>query len=278
LRRGIDTSKLLYSDYDFILDSKEFLNLNKYQKQIEFYKKTNNLMKKPESNEQCDIEKFDFELNYYFNCKIITKKKLDFLKKNTNTEEINLIDFVGDIANYTKLDTEGEFEPKPYELDLYDDTLEYKKQIHLNRISYSTQKNIYIPCVIIKKYNKYKPIFYLQITKPRVIDYLIGISDDLEQDLFNYSNPLNEPNFQYRFCHHFKNSTDYPKINPDNNFIFNTYGLVYKCEIDENTYELYSQGDNLNILFNISIYLINNNVNFTQFGWKLKPYSIDKFN
>jgi hypothetical protein len=283
LRRGIDTTKLLYSDYDFVLDFKQFLNLHKYQKQIEFYNKTNNLSNKinPLTNQienfLSNLEEFELELSIIFWCKIITKNKLDWVKKNSNNiDEHNQIDFVGDIQNYTKLDTEGEFEQKPYELDLYDDTFEYKKQGYLNRITYSTQKNIYIPCQIIKKSNKFKPLFYLEITKPRVIDYLIGLSDDLEQELFNYTNPTNKPDIQYRFTHHFQNSTSYPKIKSDNNFTFNTFGLIYKCEIAEDKYELYSQGDNLHILFNISIYSMLNIGQEPMFGWKLKPYLIEK--
>ena len=198
-----------------------------------------------------------------------------------------MIDFIGDIQNYAKLNMEGEFEQKSYELDLHDDALIFKKQAFLNRIMYETQKNIYIPCQIIKKDNAQicggGCKIYLEITKPRVIDYLIGLSDDLEQDLINYTNPLNKPEHQYRFTHHFQNSTTYPNQKPDNKFIFNTFGLVYKCTFLKNDYEKYSQGDNLYILFNISIYSKHEIEDEDEdkksiFGFKLKPYLIEKQN
>ena len=285
LRRGIDTTDLLYSDYDFVLDAKQFFNLNKYQKQVEFYKNTNNLLK--EENLELgisDLQEFEANLSKLFWCKIITKNKLDFIKKSNNTDEIdnidefNLIDFIGDIENYTKLNLSGKFEQKPYELDLHDDTFIFKKQGFLNRLTYETQTNIYIQCEVIKKCNLFKQIMYLEIIKPRVIDYLIGLIDDLEQDLINYLNPLNKQDFDYIYTHHFQNSTTYPKIKPNTDFIFNTFGLVCKCDFTQEDYDKYSQGDKLYILFNISIYSINNIGNELMFGWKLKPYLIEKNN
>lgn len=274
LRRGVDTSDILYSDWNFILDSKQVFDLAKHHKQTELYNLTNNLTTKENINE------FELHLSLSFWCKILDKKILELISINT-LENLNVnlnIDLIGNINNY--LDIEGEFEQKPCELDFYDDLLVFKKQRHLNRIMYETQRYVYIPCQIIDKYDTFKPKVYLEITKPRVIDYLIGLSDDLEQDLSKLLNPLNNEEFKYKFTHHFNNSTTFPEMKSDVDFIFNTCGLVIDCIFKQDDFNKYNKGDKLYILFDISIYSINDGyrVAETMFGFKLKPYIIEKIN
>ena len=293
LKRNVDVDKLLYTDYDFVFDKKQFYEYNKNKKQSDFYLKTNNLTKKY-SDENNNPYDYSIELYKFFWCNIITVDKLkNVLEKDlfefTNPSGLEtklsngankLIDYIGDIQEYSKMDLEGKFEIIPYELDLHDDLIKPKNG-NKYKLTYDSQMYIYVPCQLIKKlqlnlqYGPTKYYFLFEFTKLRVIDYLIGLIDDVEQDMEQLVNPLKEENFNYKFTHHFVNSTSYPEISK-NDFFIQTGGLVYKCDVDEVNYNKFNQNDMLYILFNIDIY--NNMIGYRQnmFGFSLKPIEINK--
>lgn len=325
LKRGVDVNELLYNDYNFILDRKQHFEFKKQINQTKLYNDTDNLTKL--DNKLSTVFKADFELylSNIFWCKIITTDKLTHLinnnyylidnkiivkEKNNNSDEI--IELFGDLENYTKLVLEGDFDntTKSFDLDLEDDVLEHVKLFDIYKLRYQTQRYVYIPCKIIQKWinlnNEYT--FDLQITNNMVINYLIGLTDDVYNDLMTYEHIKknnNNNNIYNIFTFPFRNSLTFPKIkskyidnnddNEDNydneimeqennlneyitNGIINEYGLIWKINIKQSIYMLYEIGTNLNIMCEISLYsnagqMINQRV---MFGLKLNPISFDE--
>ena len=296
LKRNVDVDELLYSDYDFVFDKKQFYEYNKNKKQKDVYLRTNNLTKKYSDDVNNNLYDYSIELYICFWCKIITIDRLkNVLELNlfefSNPKELKeklsnnldkLIDYMGDIQEYSKMDLEGKFEPIPYELDLCDDIIQ-PKSANKSKLTYDSQMYIYVPCQVIKKLHpdygvgNYTYTLFFEFTKPRVIDYLTGLIDDIEQDVEQYLNPLKKQNFSYKFTHHFVNSTSYPEIS-QNKFFIQTGGLVYKCKVNETEYNQCNLGNVLFILFNIDIYNMMMIGQENMFGFSLKPIEINKLN
>ena len=144
---------------------------------------------------------------------------------------------------------------------------------------------MYIPCQIIKKIlnqfvspdnNKQKYLVFVEITKPRVIDYLTGLIDDIEDDLITYNNNNNNKNYKYIFTHKIVNSTTFPNINKNSKFNIQTGGLVIKCYFTLEEYNKYNIGDNVYILFKIDIFNMVHNMNHNESrcGCNFTPLSI----
>lgn len=281
LRRGVDTTEILYSDYNFILDSKQFIELEKIEKTIKFYKDTSNLTFK-NIIEYTDIQEFIPNLSDLYGCKFISNTKKELLADLTNTNDLNNlienIDFMGTDSEYFKINFDGEFNSKSYKLDICDDNIQLNKTmwVHNEFLSFQTQKNIYLPCRVFKKSTYNKKLLFMQFTKPRVIDYLLGLSDDIEQDLINIKNPLGNKNFRYQFSNHFHNTKTFENCKSDNQYVYDIYGLLCDCEFDEEDVNKYEIGDELFVIFNISINSRDISKDYSNFSFKLKAKMIDK--
>ena len=330
LKRGVNVDELLYCDYNFILDDKQYWDLSKHLKQTKIYQESNNLTI---NNDGDQIIDFEHILSSCFWCKIITKDKLKYLIDNNYYLEDNKIivnhkisndvefaDLLGDLEDYLKLDLAGNFDNlgEQFDLDLEDDILEHIKIHDIYKLKYQTQKYIYIPCKIINKLllfgaNNY---FDLQIIKPRVIDYLIGLTDDIYNDLITYKGIKynNIYNYNYNnnnkdylnFTFPFINSLTFPKlklkyknidkdededeneenINQEKNYnkymtnrIVNEYGLVWRTKVSEKNFDLYDIGTELYVMCEISLYSNSPSQMYMQTymgGYKLKPFLFDK--
>lgn len=287
LRRGIDTIEILYSDYNFILDAKQFSELEKFDKTIKFYKDTSNLIFKDINNftnnftnDFTDIQEFIPHLSNLYGCKFISN--IGLVENLTNMSDLNNlfddIDFVGTNSDYLKINLDGEFNSKSYKLYICDDNIKLNKSMWSNNefLSFQTQKYIYLPCRVFQKSTLNKKSLFLQFTKPRVIDYLLGLSEDVEQDLINIKNPLGNKNFNYYFSNHFHNTKTYENHKPDNQIVYDIYGLLCDCEFNEEDVNKYEIGDELFVLFNISINSRDITIDYSYFSFKLKAKMIDK--
>jgi len=328
LKRGVNVDELLYSDYNFILDDKQYWDFRKHLKQTKIYQESNNLIINT-NNQTVDFETY-FEpiLSLGFSCKIITKDKLKYLMDNNyclndnkiiikekNSNGIEFTDLLGDLKDYFKLDLAGNFNnlEKPFDLNLEDDVLEHTKIHNIYKLKYQTQKYIYIPCKIINinSYDNIDHISYcvdFQITKLRVIDYLIGLTDDIYNDLITYEGikkikKINKANNNPNFTFPFINSLTFPKLkskykddvenvnnededkNKKVNYneymtdgIVNEYGLVWRTKVSQEIIELYDIGTELYVMCEISLYSTMGQMAdpLNMFGYKLKPYLFDK--
>lgn len=297
--------------------------MRKHLKQTKIYLESNNLTINTNSQTVNFETYFEPILSSSFWCKIITKDKLKYLIDNNYYLDDNKIvvkekisngvefaDLLGDLEDYIKLDLEGNFDNlgELFDLDLEDDVLEHAKIHNIYKLKYQTQKYIYIPCKIINKncYFDESRCFDFQIIKPRVIDYLIGLTDDIYNDLITYGGikKKNNANNNLNFTFPFINSLTFPKLkskykdededeNEDEdedenkkinyneymtNGIVNEYGLVWRTKVNQEIFELYDIGTELYIMCEISLYstigLMGGPLNM--FGYKLKPYLFDK--
>lgn len=285
LKRGLDVNELLYSDYNFILDKSEFFNLSKCKRQNELYTQTNNLTTID------DINKTNFESDFIdfltsaFWCKILTLDKLKFLIDNNyylidNKMEIKekisndckLEDLFGDLEDYLKLDLAGKFdnEIKLFDLDLEDDVIKVLSISVCHHLEYETQKYVYIPCKVINMHNETYTIDF-SITELKVIDYLLGLTDDIFDDLTNYKNTneknlnnLNHFNNDRRFKFPFYNSLTFPKIKSK----YNNKNSYSKNSDDEDSDN--EDSDNKNLLKKIpNEYMTNGIINEYGLVWKI---------
>lgn len=295
LKRGVNVNELLYSDYNFILNDKEYFKLRKHEKQMKLYLDTCNLTlidnKKINFDLKESIDNIEYKLSATFWCKIITLDKLKYLmeqqyykennkiknKINKNTE---FIDLIGDISDYVKLNFNGDLSNKICNLNIEDDVIEEKYKMEEYRynqrvriLKYQTQKYIYFPFRIINNYdlyqNKLKNQYQIQIIKPRVIDFLIALSDDIyidlsaylkvKEDVDNFTHPfcnsINYKKIKQRYVNNIDNDNDVDNDNGDynddekkykTNGIINEYGLIckiktdiLKCETETNLYGLF---------------------------------------
>ena len=308
LERNVNAEKILYDDYNFILNIEEYYGLAKYRAQKKFYSETKNLTMVQKHNHNLNnnikdnfeyISSNDFEDDFRGNlegkfwCKITTINKIKdllesmveidgidnkWLKKNIDT--LNIIDLMGDLSEYTKLNLNGNFDPVPSSVELEDDILEGETQgFNFSMLKYQTQKYIYVPCQIIRKntskFDSKIHELYFEFTKPRVIDYLMGLSNDFEMDIEEFTNPKNEPEHDYTFTHHFVNTTLYPNIKPDSKFKIDTCGLVMRMRTQKELYEQVKLGDKVYVLFSISGYNFDRGRGHNMFGFKLKPCFIE---
>lgn len=241
LKRGIRVDELLYSDYNFILDDKQHWDLRKHLVQTKIYQESNNLTINT-NGQTIDFEThFEPILSLGFWCKIMTKDKLKYLIDNNYyltdnkiivkdkiTNGVEFADLISDLEDYLKLDLAGNFDNlgEQFDLDLEDDVLEHIKIHNMYKLKYQTQKYIYIPCKIVNKHCWFNENYFdFQITKLRVIDYLIGLTDDIYNDiiaydgiiknnnpnnLINANNPINANYLNFTFP--FINSLTFPKL------------------------------------------------------------------
>jgi hypothetical protein len=269
-RRNMDMNKFLYTEYDFILDSIEYDKFRKYIQQTNFYANSNNYM-----------EFNPIKLEFLFNCKIF---------ENIELNELMFDEIKNSLRNDNlKFYMNVENNPNEKTLNIFNDNLNVKpyrrNQMNCSVMHYQTQKYIYIPCKIFdikipQDNTPFDYFFHIEISKPRVKDYLLNLIENIHNDTEELvENDKRKKKHSYHYTHNFLNSIGYSNINNDSrkkDFIINSSELIYQFVLKQSDYNnQLTIGQNVFILFEIVI----NAFEYGNHNFKLRPKFIesDKF-
>lgn len=258
LRKNLSVNKILYDDYNFILNSNEFFKFRNNILQSKYYSDPSNYM-----NLNKDALAAIFNCNVFENIDQINLLQIKNLLLNANAN-VNANVYINEKTNCVESD-----------LDINDDDI---RPIQINRqvskLYYLTQKYIYVPCKIFDIIRLENLLIHVEFSERKVKDYLLDLIENLYADVETYNEKNKYGSFD--FNHNFINSLGYPRVNAKRDTTINSTNLCYQFNIqNEMLLDNLNINQNVYILFEINV----NEINKINYHMKLKPVLIesDKF-
>ncbi len=221
--KGLDLTKLLYQEYDFILNLNEYKKVSAYLRNNKFYQETSNI------TNTTMIEVFD----------IFGVKFLD---------DITEIKLNGKFEHYNgSNDSNNSNDSDKLNFGIDDDELKlFRTNAQLKNYFYDFEKQNYIfmngKILEIQKENNITNCVLVEITDLRQKNYLISLYEEIIHQMKNKFNMKTN-----KFSTGFKNSLGHTFI--PNKYIFQNGGIVIKLKYCKNKINLLV-GENLNMIIN----------------------------